>query len=137
MDIYCIKTTISSTLINLKKVSKHCISFILAVLLIGSAFGQSQTISLQLNDVDLETAFSKIRAQTDISFIYNDEELSNAPNISISVENVTVEKALEQLLKDTGLTFEKVNTTIVIKPAKKNKTSSMVEPEILKQTIRG
>lgn len=137
MDIYCIKTTISSTLISLINMSKHCISFILILLLVSSAFGQSETISLQLNDVDLETAFSKIRAQTDVSFIYNDEELSNAPNISISVANVTVEKALEQLLKDTGLTFEKVNNTIVIKPGKKNKTRSMVELEILKQTVRG
>lgn len=137
MDIYCIVTTISGTLISLKKVSKHCTSFILVLLMISSAFGQSQTISLQLNDVDLETAFSKIRAQTDVSFIYNDEVLSNAPNITISVENVTVEKALEQLLKDTGLTFEKVNNTIVIKPGKKSKSSSMVDPEILEQTIRG
>ena len=48
-----------------------------------------------------------------------------------------MEEALDQLLENTGLTFEKVNNTIVIKPAKKKASSSIIEPDLHKQTIRG
>jgi len=137
MDIYCIKTRTSRPLINLNKVIKNCIFAIAMLVMIGSAYGQSETISIHLQDVALERAFTEIRNQTDVSFLYNDEELSNAPKISISMDNVTVEKALEHLLKNTGLTFEKVNNTIVIKPSKKEATNINENPDVLKQTIRG
>ena len=137
MDIYCIKTWTSRPLINLNKVIKNCIFAIAMLVMIGSAYGQSETISIHLQDVELERAFTEIRNQTDVSFLYNDEELSNAPKVSISMDNVTVEKALEHLLKNTGLTFEKVNNTIVIKPSKKEANNINENPEILKQTIRG
>lgn len=137
MDIYCIITRTSRPLINYNKVIKTCIFAMAMVVMIGSAYGQSETISIHLQDVELEKAFAEIRNQTDVSFLYNDEEVGNAPKVSVSLENVTVEKALEQILKNTGLTYEKVNSTIVIKPSKKEASSIIENPDILKQTIRG
>lgn len=137
MDIYCIKTRARRPLINYKKVFRYCIFSILLILMISPVYGQSETISIHLQDVELEKAIAEIRNQSDISFLYNDEEISQAPKVSISMENVSVEKALEQLLKETGLTFEKVNNTIVIKPSKKKVSSSIENPDVLKQTIRG
>src|SRR5210317_528850 len=99
MDLYCIKTGTGRPLINHKKVYKNCILSILLVLIISSVYGQSETVSIHLQDVALETAIAEIRNQSDISFLYNDEEISQAPKVSISMENVSVEKALEQLLK--------------------------------------
>jgi hypothetical protein len=137
MDIYCIKTPIRRIRLNYQKVYKHYITALLVLLMINSSFGQTEKITLHMNDVDLEKAFMEIRKQSEVSFLYNDEEVSNAPKVSISVDDITIEEALEQLLKGTGLAFEKVNNTIVIKPGKKNVGSSIVNPEILKQTIRG
>jgi len=137
MEIYCIINPTRSTKKSMKQMLKYCLTIAAVFLLKSSLKAQSETISLNLKDVSVEAALNEIRNQTEVSFIFNNEEISQALKISISVEKVTIENALEQLLKNTGLTFKKVNNTFVIKPADKTSIKPVVEPNILKQTLRG
>ena len=137
MEKYCIKKSIQYRLLIMKKLIY--ISYLTIFLLIASnmVFGQDQSISLDLKDVTLEKVFQEIRNQSDVSFIFNHEEIQKAPKISISVNQKSIEEVLKIALQNSGLTFEKVNNTIVIKPEKRSNNSSMVNPSIPKQTIRG
>ncbi|MCK5367917.1 MAG: carboxypeptidase-like regulatory domain-containing protein, partial [Cyclobacteriaceae bacterium] len=137
MEIYCIKNTTYSIRKRMNQVLKYGLTIAAALLLTSILHAQSDTISLKLTDVTIETAINEIRNQTDVSFIFNDEELSRAPKISVSVDEVTVEVALAKILKNTGLTFEKVNNTIVIKPLNEATTKPLLNPNTLKQTVRG
>ena len=132
MEKYCIKKTIGQRLNVVKKLIYISYLTIFLVIAFNVAFGQKQMISLELKDVKLEDVFQEIRNQTDVSFVFNHEELEKAPKISISVNQKPVEEVLKIALQETGLSFEKVNKTIVIKPAIKEDKS-----EIPKQTIRG
>ncbi len=85
----------------------------------------------------IEAAINEIRNQTDVDFIFNDEELRQAPNISVSVDQVSVESALTIILKNTGLTFQKVSGTIVIKPVEESSVQPVENPNTLTQTVRG
>ena len=104
MGIYCIKKPTSSTIKSMNQVLTYCLTIAVALLLTSSLKAQSDTISLNLTNVTVETAFNEIRNQTDVSFIFNNEEINQAPKISVAVKKVTVESALEQILKNTGLT---------------------------------
>lgn len=137
MEKYCVKKSIRYRLQIMKKLIYISYLTILLLIVFDVAFGQDQTISLDLKDVKLEEVFQEIRNQSDVSFIFNHEEIEKAPKISISANQKTIEEVLEIALQNSGLTFEKVNNTIVIKPDKKASSNSFVDPEVIKQTIRG
>ena len=137
MEIYCIKNPTNSVAKRMSLIYKYFLIIALNLLFAIAVQAQSDLITLKLNDVSIETAIDEIRNQTDVSFIVNDEEISAAPKISVSLEDVTVEVVLTEILKNTGLTFEKVNNTIVIKPIKETSNISPENPDILRQTIRG
>ncbi len=138
MEIYCINKPKQSTLHIMNKVLKYCLLIAATALLLAeTAQAQSDLISLNLQDTTIEAAINDLRNQTDISFIYNNEELSAAPKFSLNLSKVTLEEALDKLLKNTGLTYEKVNTTIVIKPINKTSIDQPKDTNVFRQTVRG
>ena len=137
MGIYCIKNPKISVTKRMSLINKYCLIIALNLFFAIAVQAQTDLITLKFTDVSIETAIDEIRTQTDVSFIANDEEISQAPKISVSLEDVTVEAALTEILRNTGLTYEKVNETIVIKPIKETSGKSPENPDILRQTIRG
>lgn len=133
MEKYCVKKAIGYRLLFMKKLIYISYLTILLVIVFDVAFGQDHTISLDLKDVKIEEVLQEIRNQTDVSFIYNHEELDKASRISISANQKTIEGILEMALQGTGLSYEKVNNTIVIKPVQEKET----DLEKPKQSIRG
>ncbi len=119
-------------------------SILYSVLLVTFSFlvstfvsAQSASISISLNDTTVEAIINEIRNQTEFDFIYNHEELEKCPRVSIHVSGGTVEDVLSQSLKNTGLTYEKVNNTIIITPRQKKKRSANTGPKTPTQTLRG
>ena len=99
---------------------------------------QTKTINMTLTEVTVEAAINELRNQTDVDFIYNHEMLSKAPKISVTLKQADLEKALDVILEGTGLTYEKVNNTIVIKRQKSTPEKKTIEsPGVLKQNVRG
>ena len=96
---------------------------------------QTSLLNISMSDTTVEAVISEIRKQTDMDFIFNHEELERIPRVSIEVRNATVDQVLEQCLENTGLSFEKVNNTIIITPEKKDSGSS--RRPLRTQTLRG
>ena len=108
-----------------------------SLLIFQSVYAQDHRISIHVSNVELEKVFFEIRSKTEVSFVYNHEELLKVPNVSISKDNISVEEILEIVLDGTGLTYSMVNNTIVIQPVKEEISEKKEEEDMLKQNIRG
>jgi len=101
------------------------------------ALAQQNGLNISMNDTTVEAVIDLIRSRTDIDFIYNHEELEKCPPVSVSVKNGTVEEVLEQCLTGTGLTYKKVNNTIIIVPQEKDREKGVPSQERRKGVLKG
>jgi lipopolysaccharide export LptBFGC system permease protein LptF len=83
----------------------------LQVLLATSTKGQDmrkEKVTVGLNHEGLVSGLKKIEQQTSLRFYYRRSDVQTLPNINLTTDTRTVEKTLEELLKNTGLTFSKI-----------------------------
>lgn len=79
-------------------------------------------IDIELKNATLAEAFSKIESITSFKFTYKTEDIAGVKGISYQRRQVTVRRALTDLLAHTSLQYEQVNEYIVIR--KKGKSLS-------------
>lgn len=72
-------------------------------------------LTLNLKDVKLSQVFAVIQQKTDYQFLYNTEDVQNAPEVSISVKKATVPEILRDCFKNYPLTYSIDNKTVVVK----------------------
>ena len=94
-------------------------------------------ITLSEHNVQLQKVFKQIQLQTGYDFRYNVELLQQAGTISIDVKNVSLERAMEQCLKDKLLTYSVVQKTIVIKPIETNSFNPVNRLSLPPSEIKG
>ncbi|MGW8315482.1 MAG: carboxypeptidase regulatory-like domain-containing protein [Bacteroidales bacterium] len=97
---------------------------------------QSPRITIHLTDTTVAAVIDQVRSQTEISFIYNHEELDRCPPVTVWVTDGTVEEILEQCLAGTGMTYRKVNEAIILTPLE-GEDSSMPRSTGKKGVLRG
>lgn len=83
-------------------------------------------LSLNLKDVTLQQVFIAIEEKSDFKFITSIRRIDNKKKVTLSVVEKTIKEILDLVLKDTGLTFTQVNSTIVI--------SNKSEAKLIRQT---
>lgn len=80
---------------------------------------KSDHVSLDLNKVTLIQALQQLRQQTQVRFVYSDEELQTALPVTVSVENASFHSALDMILRNQPYTYEiGENGVCIIKPLK-------------------
>lgn len=95
---------------------------------------QEKRITIQEKSISLKDAFNEIERQTNFSIAYKKSETDDKRKINLSLKDASLEKALDEILKDTGLTY-KINGYHIILIPEKEKTES--QKTDLTQTIRG
>ena len=70
-------------------------------------------ISVNLNNVSLEEAFSRIVAKTEINFQYDKRLVANK-KIKKNFSNASLGELLRYISNETGLSFRRVNETIYV-----------------------
>lgn len=75
--------------------------FTCMLLLPGIVWGQEQKVTLHFKDAPVQDVLKEINRQTELDFVYNLTQLQEINPVTVDVENVTVDAALTQLLKDT------------------------------------
>lgn len=115
------------------------IILILAGCLKVSAGGYAQQITLKAKDMPCESVFKEITRQSGYQFFFNKRLIRNARKVSVELNAVPVEKAIEICLADQPFDFAIINTTVVIRKKEHPvAVSSEVAPiEIPPVTIRG
>lgn len=96
-------------------VMKLTVVLFIAVLTNVSAKSYSQVVTLKAEKTSIEKILRIIEKQTGYHFFYDKQDLAKAGEITIDLEKIPLEKALEQSLKNQPLTYTIIQKTIVIK----------------------
>ncbi|HEY8387624.1 MAG TPA: SusC/RagA family TonB-linked outer membrane protein, partial [Parasegetibacter sp.] len=82
-----------------------------------SAATMSQSVSLSVRNLPLESVFTEIKKQTGYSIIWDETQLETSRPVSIKVKNASLEQVFQELLANHPLTFELIGKMVVIKKA--------------------
>ncbi len=75
---------------------------------------QETKLTLNLKDVKLSKVLSVIQQETDYQFLYNDEDVKNAPPVSVSVRKATVPQILAICFKNYPLNYHIEDKMVVV-----------------------
>ncbi|MGV3509006.1 MAG: TonB-dependent receptor [Sphingobacteriaceae bacterium] len=101
---------------------KLAVIFTLMSVLQVSAVGFSQTITLQSENITLIQAMQSIKQQSGHSFFLNGKDLANI-KLKVRISNMSLENAMNELLKGKSIDWVLNDETIIVKPAHVTKPS--------------
>ena len=124
------------------RVMKLMSFFLLAGFLEVSAnvYSQQANIHLSMHDVRLDEVIKEIQKQTEYTFFYSPDDVTDVIISKVELEKASIESTLDQCLKGTNLDYEIVHKAVVLK---KGKEPVVVLPNIptlqqpLKKEISG
>jgi hypothetical protein len=102
-------------MIKMFMIMKLTTILLLAVCLNASANGYSQNVSLNETNSPLDKVFREIKKQSDYTFVYTKAQLKKANTVTVSINNASIEQALEACFQNQPLTYTIFNKMIVIK----------------------
>uniref|UniRef100_UPI0032177BC2 TonB-dependent receptor n=1 Tax=uncultured Draconibacterium sp. TaxID=1573823 RepID=UPI0032177BC2 len=98
----------------------------------ANTYSQVTKVSLDVRNVTLAELFEQIEAQSDFYFFYKNDEVTNIKKVDVNVNEVSIEKILNDVLEGSDLKYKVVDRYIVISPDSKllERTDSYVaQPE--------
>ncbi len=107
--------------------SNRIFGLLVALLLSSIAFGQHSEpiISINVTDAKVVNVLESIRKQSRMGFVYNYEQVSAQPNVTVSFQNIPLSHALKAVLENTSLAYTIENNVVQIY----NKTVKPVESD--------
>lgn len=81
------------------------------------AAAQQQKVTIHVNKADVQEVFRQIKEQTKLNFVYNAEQLKPLSEVTLNVEDVTVDNALKSLFAGTSFEYKFEMQSIVIRKA--------------------
>lgn len=121
-------------------------NLILICMLLGSnvswaklAYSQATSLSLDLNNVNLEEVFDAIRQQSEFEFFYNDDQINTSLKVSVKLKDAKINEVLNQVLPEN---YEyRINDRYILINKRKDFSQSAVvsqpQPQQNKKTITG
>ena len=85
-----------------------------------ASFSQSTKISLKVENGTLSEIFSKIEAQSEFRFFYQNEQIRDSGKKTVDVTNKNILDVVNELLKETELSCKLVDRNIIIFPKSEN-----------------
>ena len=85
------------------------------LLFLTPLWGQSPTLNLQYKDTPVVQVLEDLESKTNYSFVYQKQVLAGVPGLTCSMNNVTLNQALDEICGRLGLTYEIVHQNIVIR----------------------
>jgi hypothetical protein len=81
----------------------------------NNSYSQNVRLDLHLKNANLEQVIWAMQKQSEFTFFYSNDEVSKVKGLDIDMDNVKAEDVLNVCLNGTGLKYEIVNKTIIIK----------------------
>lgn len=75
---------------------------------------QAKRVTIDMKNTSVKNLLNEIQRQTNLNFVYNENELSSYTQKSLRVKDQSVENTLEILFSSTDLTYKIVGNTITI-----------------------
>ena len=114
-------------------IMRMCVLFLLFFNFSLSAvtFSQQKKVSINLEKVTLKTVFDEIQRQTGYYFVFNSQQAKQIGSVSVQVDGQSVEKVLNDLLQDTGLSYKFEDNIIVIAPDEQEKEQPVLKGKVI------
>ncbi len=99
------------------KIMKLCVMLVclFSFSLSATTLAQRERVNMKLQEVSLKQVLEQIREQTKLQFMMSKEQGERVGQISVNVENETVEKVLNEIFAATDLTYVIREDIIVVK----------------------
>lgn len=82
------------------------------------AYAQHGKLSMHVSNPDLKKAITEIKTKTQYDFLYNKSvEPLFKNNVTVNVDNGSIEDVLAQLFKNSAIEYQIVNNTIILTPS--------------------
>lgn len=110
--------------------------FLLLVLVLkmpATAFAQDSTFTISLQHARLETVFQILQEKGNYNVLYNNERISKAPLVNLSLRNASVEQVLDSCFAHMPFSYSIRDRTIVISSGKK--TAADTPPSKVNGTV--
>lgn len=89
-----------------------------------ASFAQQIRISLQVTDASLTEVLQEIRVQSGYNFMYNEKYVKDFKRLTLDIQNETLEKAMQEVLKDTGLRYRLQGNIIILQEQQEEQVKS-------------
>lgn len=96
--------------------------------LLAATTSRAQTVTLRMTNAPVKNVLKEIIKQTKVTIIYTEATLKDAKPVTINVDKVTVEQALNICFKDQPFTYTVNGNTFVVKEKKENATDRPAPP---------
>lgn len=93
----------------------YLLFMLLSLHLTTNAYCQEEKVSLKVKNTSLAEIFSILEKNTNYTFLYQDDQVKKVQNLTCNFENEALKTVLANCLKGTGLTWQVVDNTIVLK----------------------
>lgn len=80
----------------------------------ASTYGQSTTLSLNVNNESVLSVLDKIESQSEFNFFYNSKQINTARRVTLNSKNSDVFSVLGELFKDTDVTYKVLDKSIIL-----------------------
>jgi TonB-linked SusC/RagA family outer membrane protein len=103
----------------------------------GASYAQITKLDLLVSDVSIIELFEKIESQSEFRFFYDNSQVDLKQKVSVEATNRKVEDVLEDVLKNTNITYEVLDRHILISPkGDKNSQSQSQDVKRVRGTVR-
>ena len=89
----------------------------IVLMTVSFSFAQQNTdrVTLNMKNASLSEVFNEIKRQTNLSFMFSNDDLKDVKRKDVQMKNVTVDEAMKKCLEGTGLEYELTNNVVVIR----------------------
>lgn len=99
---------------------------------------QNKILDLNVENATIRDVLLEIRKQTNVSFLYNNEELNDNRRVTLNVQDNSIEDVLGLLLRNQGLAYSVENNVILIyKPSSESSSVANKPQQSDRRTITG
>lgn len=102
-----------------------------------SAKGKAQKITLKKNNITLKAALKSLEDQTGYAFLWSDQKISKASQVSVHLKDRSLPEALDQILKDQPFSYRIDDKFVYIipKPGKKIVEEMSYQKRVVSGTV--
>ncbi len=116
---------------------KHCFAVLVAILasLLANAQSSSRTITASFDRIPLSQAIPVVEKASGYSFFYESANVDLSQKVSLDAKEISVDEAMKQMLKNTDLNYEVVNSQIVLFKGKARPKTTAKGPIVVHGSI--
>ena len=123
----------SCSIIRIMKIS---VLLLFSFVTVVQASGLAQNVTLSFNNARMSTVFKEISSQTKMKFLYPNDVVKSAKPVKVTLANVPIEKALDEIFSNQDLSYSIIANTITVKSVER-KSSSVSSASVIQQKITG